>query len=80
MGSNFVHDLLGLLDILKPLVDVMLQMQSLDCPVWKLKEIRQTLLKRLEQAGNYGYKNRDFSILSSSFINTLESRLVVHLR
>ena len=58
MGSDFIFDLLALLDILKPLVDVMLQMQSLDCPVWKLKKIWPNLRRRLERAGNYTSKNR----------------------
>ena len=34
--SNFIQDLLGLIDILKPVVDLILRMQSLHCPVWKL--------------------------------------------
>ena len=53
MGSDFIFDLLVLLDIMKPRVDVMLQMQSLDCPVWKLKKIWPNLLRRLERAGIY---------------------------
>ena len=36
-GSDFIQDLLGFIDILKPVVDLMLRMQSLHCPVWKLK-------------------------------------------
>ena len=36
-GSDFVADLLACLDILKPIVDLMLRVQSLDTPVWKLK-------------------------------------------
>ena len=52
-GSDYVYDLLSLLDTMKPLVDVMLQMQSLDCPIWKLKKIWPTLLKTLTKIGNY---------------------------
>ena len=37
-GSNFIQDLLGLINILKPVVDLMLRIQSLHCPVWKLKK------------------------------------------
>ena len=51
-GSDYVYDLLSLLDIMKPLVDVM-QMQSLDCPIWKLKKIWPTLLKTLTKIGNF---------------------------
>ena len=36
-GSDFVADLLACLEILKPIVDLMLRVQSLDTPVWKLK-------------------------------------------
>ena len=36
-GSDFVADLLACLDILEPIVDLMLRVQSLDTPVWKLK-------------------------------------------
>ena len=36
-GSDFVCDLLALLDILQPVVELMLSAQSLDTPVWKLK-------------------------------------------
>lgn len=36
-GSDFVADLLGFLDVLEPIVDLMLRVQSLDTPIWKLK-------------------------------------------
>ena len=36
-GSDFVADLLACLDIMEPVVDLMLRVQSLDTPVWKLK-------------------------------------------
>ena len=37
LGSDFVSDLLAFLDTLEPIVNLMLRVQSLDCPVWKLK-------------------------------------------
>ena len=36
-GADFVADLLAFLDVMKPIVDLMLRVQSLDAPVWKLK-------------------------------------------
>jgi hypothetical protein len=36
-GSDFIMDLLAFLDTMKPVVDLMLRVQSLDTPVWKLK-------------------------------------------
>ena len=36
-GSDFIADLLAFIDVLKPVVDLMLRMQSLDTPIWKLK-------------------------------------------
>ena len=36
-GYDFVSDLLAFLDVLKPVVDLMFRVQSLDTPVWKLK-------------------------------------------
>ena len=36
-GSDFVADLLALLDILSPVVDLMLRAQALDTPIWRLK-------------------------------------------
>lgn len=36
-GSDFVADLLAFLDVMKPIVDLMLRVQSLDTPMWKLK-------------------------------------------
>ncbi len=36
-GYDFVADLLAFLDIMQPVVDLMLQVQSLDTPIWKLK-------------------------------------------
>ena len=51
--SDYVNDLLSLLDTMKPLVDVMFQMQSLDCPIWKLKKIWATLFKRLTKTGKF---------------------------
>ena len=38
-GSDFIQDLLGIIDILKPVVDLMLRMPSLHCAVWKLKQL-----------------------------------------
>ena len=66
-GSDFVADLLALLDILAPVVDLMLRAQSLDTPVWKLKlwwpKVKAKLTKaangcatafeRLEKAGDF---------------------------
>ena len=52
-GSDYVYDLLSLLDTMKPLLDVMLQIQSLDCPIWKLKKIWPTLLKRLTKTSKF---------------------------
>ena len=36
-GSDFVADLLGFLDIMEPVIDLMLRAQALDTPIWKLK-------------------------------------------
>jgi hypothetical protein len=36
-GSDIIADLLSFLDILEPIVDLMLRVQSLDVPIWKLK-------------------------------------------
>ena len=36
-GSDFVADLLACLDIMEPVVDLMIHVQSLDTPMWKLK-------------------------------------------
>ena len=36
-GFDFVSDLLAFLDMLQPVVDLMLRVQSLDTPIWKLK-------------------------------------------
>ncbi len=36
-GSDFVSDLLAFLDTMKPVVELMLRVQSLDTPIWKLK-------------------------------------------
>lgn len=36
-GSDFIMDLLAFLDTMRPVVDLMLQVQSLDMPLWKLK-------------------------------------------
>ena len=36
-GADFIADLLAFLDLMEPIVDLMLHVQSLDAPVWKLK-------------------------------------------
>ena len=51
-GSDFIQDLLGFIDILKPVVDLMLLMQSLHCPVWKLKQYWPKVRDALTQAEN----------------------------
>ena len=48
--SDFIQDLLGLIDILKPVVDLMLRMQSLHCPLWKLKQYWPKVRDVLTQA------------------------------
>ena len=52
MWSDFIQDLLGLIDILKPVVNFMLRMQSLHCPVWKLKQCWPKVRYALTQAEN----------------------------
>ena len=37
-GSDFIQDLIGLIDILKLVVDLMFCMQSIHYQVWKLKQ------------------------------------------
>ena len=54
-GSDFICDLLGLMDVLKPLVDLMLQMQSLDSPIWKLKKLWPCLQEKLRKAGEFNF-------------------------
>ena len=51
-GSDFLQDLLSLIDILKPAVDLMLRIQSLHCPVWKLKQYCPKVRDALTQAEN----------------------------
>ena len=51
-GSDFIQDLLGLIDILKPVVDLMLHMQSQHCPVWKLNQYWPNVRDALAQAEN----------------------------
>eukprot|EP00111_Clytia_hemisphaerica_P017253 TCONS_00051066-protein len=52
MGSDFVIDLLAIIVIMKPLRTLILLVQSLDCPVWKLKKLYQTVKKHLQQASS----------------------------
>ena len=51
-GSDFIQDFLGFIDILKPVVDLILLMQSLHCPVWKLKQYWPKVRDALTQAEN----------------------------
>ena len=51
-GSDFVADLLAFLDILKPVVDLMLHLQSLDTPIWKLKIWWPTVKAKLKDAAS----------------------------
>ena len=50
-GSDFVQDLLAMIEIFKPVTELMLRMQSLDCPIWKLRqfwpkmEVRMTYMQ-----------------------------------
>ena len=47
-----MQDLLGLVDILKPVVDLMLRMESLHCPFWKLNQYWPKVRDALTQAEN----------------------------
>ena len=48
-GADFVADLLAFLDVMKPIVDLKVCVQSLDAPVWKLNlwwpKVQNTLTK-----------------------------------
>lgn len=75
-GADYVFDMLLLLDTLKPLVDVMLQLQSLDNPVWKLKKLFPELIDRLKEAGMVSFLIK-LSVLS--FMNCIcrQFRIIV---
>ena len=51
-GSDFIQDLLGLIDILKPAEGIVLHMQSLHGPVWKLRQYWPKVRDALTQAKN----------------------------
>ncbi len=36
-GTDFIADLLAIIDIMKPITNLKLRVQSLDTPIWKLK-------------------------------------------
>ena len=48
-GYDFVSDLLAFLDTIQPVVDLMLRVQSLDCPIWKLKKWWPIAKARLQE-------------------------------
>ncbi len=48
-GSDFVADLLAFIDTLKPVVDLMLRVQSLDTPIWKLRLWWPSLKAQMEK-------------------------------
>ena len=48
-GSDLVSDLLAVLEMIKPFVDVMLQMQPLDYPIGKLKKIYPVFVQKFKQ-------------------------------
>ena len=50
--SDFVADLLACLGIMGPVVDLMLRVQSLDTPVWKLKLWWPRVKAKLSEAGS----------------------------
>ena len=50
-GSDLVADLLACLDIMEPVADLMLRVQSLDTPVWKLKLWWPRVKAKLSEAG-----------------------------
>ena len=49
-GYDFIADLLAFLNILQPVVELMLCVQSLDTPIWKLKLWRPKVKEKLEKA------------------------------
>ena len=51
-GSDFVVNLLACLDIMEPVVDLMLRVQSLDTPMWKLKLWWPRVKAKLSEAGS----------------------------
>ena len=50
-GSDYIHDLLGLIDLMKPVLDIMLRMQDLSCPIWKLRLLWPAFEEKLKRAG-----------------------------
>ena len=53
-GSDFVADLLAFLDTLEPVVELMLRVQSLDTPIWKLKSWWPCLKAKMEKTAEGG--------------------------
>ena len=51
-GSDFVCDLLALLDILQPVVELILSAESLDTPIWKLKQWWPKVESQLNRAAD----------------------------
>ena len=53
-GWDFVLDLLAFLDTMSPIVDMMLRLQSLDGPLWKLKTWWQNVKSKMESSSVLG--------------------------
>ena len=51
-GSDFIANLLSFLNILDPIVDLMLRVQSLHVPIWKLKLWWPKIRAKLKKAAN----------------------------
>ena len=49
-GTDFVKDLLGTLEIMEPVAQLMARSQTLDVPIWKLKLWWPKIKKNLEEA------------------------------
>ena len=49
-GSDFVEDLLALLDIMEPVVELVARVKALQTPMWKLKLWWPKVKDRLEKA------------------------------
>ena len=70
-GQNFVIDLLGLLDLLKPLAALMTQIQAQSCPGWKLTGYIPVVRNHTKQF-IANLKSGCFSLVTSRFRKHME--------
>ena len=58
-GQDFIFDMCAVVDIMNPIVNLLLELQNLQTPIWKLSIWQKKILEELEKFKDFSVDNID---------------------